>query len=105
MGSRVVWAIYETMMSMFLDDDTFSRAKMAYEKNYYKELFRSLHELKGTSGSASLTELNAAVVPLVELLRGGNDVPRQLLATMFERVEKSYFKAIEGISLAFALHD
>ena len=92
-------AFYKTLMGMFLDDDCFPRARAAYAQHDYATLFSCLHELKGVSGNAALTELYKAVVPLVELLRGGTS-DDAAVDTLFSQADAAYQRACEGISLA-----
>lgn len=91
--------LYETLLALFLQDDTLIRAKAALESRDYTQLFKYMHELKGACGSADMTELYQAVCPLVELLR--NNEPQAVeVDILFTRVEAAYNRAQEGISLA-----
>ena len=81
---------FQTLLSMFLEDDCFPRARAAYANKDYKELFNCMHELKGVSGNAALTDLYGAIVPLVEVLRGktGADTEAQI-GLLFENADKA----------------
>lgn len=91
---------YQKMLAMFLDDDSYYRAKAAYERKDHKELFRCVHELKGACGNAAMTELFDAVSELVELLRSGS-ADEALIAALFHKVELAYTRARTGVELAF----
>ena len=90
---------YERLLEMFLQDDSFQRATEAYARGDAAELFRCVHELKGVSGNAAMTELYAVVCPLVELLRGGGEISAEV-ERLFAEVEAKYLRAAEGVSLA-----
>lgn len=90
---------YEMLLTMFLQDDTFARAKAAYGEGDMKELFNCMHELKGAAGNASLTDMYKASVPLVEALRC--EQPRQdEIDGLFVRAQQVYDRTCEGISAA-----
>ncbi len=92
--------LFEKLLSMFLDDQSFPNAALAHEQHDYRRLFESLHELKGICGNAGIIRLYNAVSPLVELVRFSTDddieVDRQ-----FFGVEMIYKRACEGITAAF----
>ena len=89
-------AFYKKILSMFMDDRCFFQAQNACAVNNQRELFSRMHELKGVSGNAALTELHDACAPLVELLRHG-DVEEQRVRELFPAVEAAYQRASEGI--------
>lgn len=91
--------LYSTLLSMFLDDQSFPNAQAAYDARDFQKLFESLHELKGVCGNAGLTELYDAVVPFVELVRGGTDEEREV-ERQFTETKELYERACEGIKLA-----
>lgn len=91
--------LYANLLTMFLSDDSFNRALTAYEFNDFETLFRSLHELKGASGTAGMTELYEAVCPLVDQLRDYQGDGKELQLP-FERVDMAYRRARDGVSLA-----
>lgn len=92
-------AFYEMLLTMFLEDSSFARAKAAYEDMNRRKLFECLHELKGVSGNTAMTELYEAVCPLVELVRNGAADEAEI-TRLFTLVEDAYTRAREGISLA-----
>ena len=92
---------FQTLLSMFLEDDCFARARKAYAAGDYKELFSCVHELKGVSGNAALTGLYEAIVPLVEQLRKG-DVDALRVTSLFEAADAAYRRTCKGIELALA---
>lgn len=94
---------YKKLLTMFLKDECFPRARKAFAEKNYKELFSCVHELKGASGNAALNELYDNIVPLVDILRGGTDsVSEEKIAALFEAADKAYSRAYEGVSLAVA---
>ena len=90
---------FRMLLSMFLEDTCFPRARTAFAAKNQKELFSCMHELKGVSGNAALTGLYNTVGPLVELLRDGasdfEEVDR-----MFQSADAAYERTCEGIRLA-----
>ena len=90
---------YEKLLTMFLNDDTFSQAKKAFDEKNYEKLFHYTHELKGVCGNADMKDIYRAVCPLVELLRY-NEGSEEIITEMFEKVEEAYNKAKEGIFVA-----
>ena len=90
--------LYALLLPMFLEDDSFARAKAAYEARDYETMFRCAHELKGVSGNAALTELQGKVEPLVELLRVGTEEEKESrTGDLFAEVEKAYQRTREGV--------
>lgn len=98
MGNR---DFYLKILSMFMEDSCFQRAKAAYTEKDYRKLFNNMHELKGVSGNAALVALYNTTVPLVELLRIGNNVEAQVDA-LFAAIEASYDRTCEGIKFIIA---
>ena len=92
---------YKKILKMFLQDPCFAKAKDAYARGNQKELFSLIHELKGTSGNAALTDLYGAAVPLVELLRHDNADPAEV-DRLFAAVDAAYARASEGIAAMVA---
>ena len=92
-------AFYEWLLSVFLEDTAFDRACAAREAGDARELFTSLHELKGVAGNAAMTELYRAVCPVVELLRGGSTDPAEI-DRLFAPVQRAYARTCEGIQMA-----
>ena len=89
-------AFYKRILSMFLQDHCFSRAKKALISRNYKEMFSCMHELMGVSGNAALMGLYQTTVPLVELLRGGTDADAEV-QRLFAEMETAYNRTCEGI--------
>lgn len=90
---------YERFLAMFLNDDAFERAALAYEKRDLEALFQCLHELKGVCGNAAMTELYEAVCPIVEMLRHGCTDMAQI-SPAFEKVRAAHTRAREGVFIA-----
>ncbi len=91
-------AFYEEFISMFLVDDTFERAKAAFEKKDYDLLFKCMHELKGICGNAAMTKLQGDVSELVELLRAGGTEDE--ISDLFMRIEPEALRARKGVLLS-----
>lgn len=92
---------FQTLLSMFLQDDCFPRAEKAFANKDYKELFNCMHELKGVSGNAALADLYSAIVPLVETLRSGNGAEKEAqIGPLFAEAERAYRHTCDGISQA-----
>ena len=90
---------FKTLLSMFLRDDCFARAKSAYAAGNQREMFACLHELKGVSGNAALVALYDAVAPIVEKLRCATPDEKEL-RELFVTAEAVYNRTCEGIRLA-----
>lgn len=94
---------YKRILSMFLDDQCFPKAKAAYMEGDKRELFSRMHELKGISGNAALAELYYTTIPLVELLRLDNSNPAEAeVKELFVAAEAAYNRTCEGIRLYIA---
>ena len=92
---------YEKILSMFLNDTSFARAKAAYEARDYAAMFSCMHELKGVSGNAALVGLYNAAIPLVEILRNGNADDAEV-DKYFAAVEAGYNLTVEGVGVIIA---
>lgn len=90
---------YEKILTLFLKDESFANAKNAYECGDDAALFTYVHELKGVSGNAELTELYEAVYPLVEVLRK-EDFDRDAMEKLYDAMSVAYAKTREGVFLA-----
>lgn len=90
---------YKKLLSMFLQDECFPRARVAYAAKDYQELFSCMHELKGASGNAALTGLYENILPLVELLRSGSTNDEEI-SRLFAAAEKAYQRTYDGVTLA-----
>lgn len=91
--------LYERLLELFVEDDTFERVRAAYERGDREGLFKCAHELKGVSGNADIPPLYEAVGELVELLRCGKAEDIEI-STAFERIARLCDRAREGILLA-----
>ena len=49
--------LYENMLKMFLEDDSFSKAVAALAEGNYKKLFESVHSIKGVAGNIDIDPL------------------------------------------------
>jgi HPt (histidine-containing phosphotransfer) domain-containing protein len=88
--------LYETVLTAFLADSTMDRASVAFEKHDYTALFSCVHELKGVSGNADMTDVYAASCSLVSLLRGNTGTDEEV-AACFLTLKDAYARAISGI--------
>lgn len=91
-------AFYKKILSMFLEDDCFERARQAHEGRAYQELFSCMHMLKGVSGNIALTGLYEAIVPLVNLLRNGTDEHAEV-DRLFAEADAAYRRTCEGAAI------
>ena len=94
-------AFYRRMLHMFLEDDSFQRAKRAFEAGDTETLFGCMHELKGVAGNIAMSTLFGAASPMVELLRGGAP-DAKCVADAFAAVERAYLVTREGVEIALA---
>lgn len=90
---------FRMLLSMFLRDESFQRAKTACAAGDQKALFAAVHELKGASGTAALTALYDALTPFVELLRDGTADQREI-DRLFGELEGVYQRTCEGVTRA-----
>ena len=89
-------SFYQSILSAFLQDECFAKARKAYSNKAYHELFDCMHELKGVSGNIALTDLYQITVSLVELLR--NDIGEESeIGRLFQAADEAYKRACEGI--------
>lgn len=86
--------LYVKCPRQFLEDENHSKLMEALDVSDYEGAFRYAHTLKGVVGNLSLTDLYAAVVPLVESLR--HEEYSQLDAQR-QAVEATYETAIAAI--------
>lgn len=61
--------LYVKCLRQFLEDENYSKLTKALDTQDYEGAFRFAHTPKGVVGNLSLTNLYAAVTPLVESLR------------------------------------
>ncbi len=91
--------LYTTLLSMFSNDDCFSRSCQALERRDAKAMFDCMHELKGTTGNLALNSLYELICPMVERLRTG-EADMDEIASMFSAVEQAYALTMQGIAEA-----
>jgi HPt (histidine-containing phosphotransfer) domain-containing protein len=92
--------LYERMLHLFLEDQSYNKCKEAFAKKDYHELFEAAHEMKGVSGNLDLKNLYEASCELVELLRNG-EYDSKRIKVSFIKFEEAYQKTKEGLELAF----
>ncbi len=88
--------LYARLLSLFLQDTSFPSAVEALRRNDYSAAFDYLHDLKGSSGNAGLTELYNAVSPLVDALRNGKH-PKPETSAQLGVITTAYIKSCTGI--------
>ncbi|NLW70284.1 MAG: Hpt domain-containing protein [Eubacteriaceae bacterium] len=91
--------LYERLLELFMEDDTFPKAFEYFEKDETQELFELMHALKGACGNVAMNELYGALVPLVDLLRK-KEGEKDDIFVLLSKVEKLYNRAKEGITQA-----
>ena len=89
-------ALYETVLTAFMNDDVVRLARDAYMRGDRAALLSKVHEAKGASGNADLTDVYEAACALVTLLRGGAYTDAELEAG-YLRFEAAYLRAQKGI--------
>lgn len=89
---------YKMILSMFLKDTCYARAKEAYLGKDYTKLFDALHELRGVSGNAALIKLYNITAEFVENLRFKDGIDEEI-DCLFAKFEAVYKKTCEGINL------
>lgn len=89
--------LYGTVLNLFLADHTMDDAVSAREREDFRAMFETMHELKGIAGNEDMTELYRAICPLVELLR---EAPYDASAIdgAFGQVRELYRTAKQGIA-------
>lgn len=87
---------YVKILTVFINDKTFSRAKAALEKEDSKTLYESIHELRGVCGNLEMNELYRLLTPLAELLKGEHPDMKSAARLMSE-AEAGYNHVCKGI--------
>lgn len=91
--------LYQVVLRSFLDDGCLERARTAFDAHDADGLFSCAHEIKGSAGNASMTDLYRAACGLVETLRAGRFVDGEVTPA-FANFEDAYERARSGISEA-----
>jgi HPt (histidine-containing phosphotransfer) domain-containing protein len=87
--------MYENFLQMFIKDDSFQKLEQAMQAEDYKEAFAQAHTLKGVAGNLSMQRLYETLVPFVDQLRNGVDIPGAVKE--FPNVKKLYDETISAI--------
>lgn len=87
--------LYEKYLFGFQDDPMFHELEQAMEAQDYEKAFRRAHAFKGLVGNLSMVGLYRMVVPFVEALREGFDIPHAV--AMFPEVKSEYEKVLSLI--------
>ncbi len=80
--------LYETFLKKFPKDETFRQLKDAMQQEDYKEAFNAAHTINGVAGNLSLSCFYHKVVPFVDLLRNGSNIPKA--KETFPEIEHEY---------------
>lgn len=88
--------LYGTVLTAFLADTTMERASSAFNRHDRAALFSCVHELKGSSGNADMTDVYQASCKLVTLLRGGGGTEDEI-TDGFMWLQEAYARAMAGI--------
>lgn len=88
--------LYEKYLKKFVDDASFPQLQDAMEQENYPEAFRQAHTLKGVTGNLSLTPLFEALSPLVEALRGAQNI--SLAHALFPQVAALHKSTVAAIA-------
>lgn len=88
-------SLYEKYLFNFEKDEVFLALEEAMEKQDYETAFKKAHALKGLVGNLSFKELFRMIVPFVEALRDGFDIPHAV--AMFPELDAEYHKLLEAI--------
>jgi len=93
--------LYESMLTMFLDDDHMAAAGQALAQGDYHELFEHMHALKGVCGNLDMKDCYQAASVLTELVRPGKPQgsPEQIAAA-FAAMKTAYDAVMAGIRAA-----
>lgn len=67
--------MYEKFLQMFVNDDSFEQLDKAMNAKDYEAAFSAAHTLKGVVGNLSMQRLYEELVPFVDMLRNGADIP------------------------------
>lgn len=92
--------LLEKFVLKFKDDETFDNLIDAFNKADYKEAFRFIHTLKGTSVNLGFDDLYQASCNLTECLREKenlDDEERENASKLLQIVKDNYQKIIELI--------
>ncbi len=93
-------ALYEEMLTAFLSDDSFSKAREAFRRGDYKALFEQAHALKGASGNLDMRELYCASGELTEFLRRSPNPEAAQASALFDGMQSAYNRTTHAIRAA-----
>ena len=90
--------LYEKLLLMFFDDDSFDALKTSFAKGDIDGAFNAAHTIKGTAGDLGLDNITEIIFPMVEVLRAGKS---DGVGEMIDRVQERYDE-LKGIVCASA---
>lgn len=93
-------ALYEEMLSVFLDDDTLDAAEAAFARGDYKAVFDAAHAMKGAAGNLDMTALYAGARRLTEYLRGNAAPVAAEVGAMLDGMRTEQQRVAAGIKAA-----
>jgi len=79
--------LYEKLLLMFFDDKSLEMLREKVAEGNIQGAFDAAHTIKGTAGNLGLDNINSVVMPMVEILRAGND---EGVAAMVEQTQAKY---------------
>ncbi len=88
--------LYMKCLKKFLDDSSFEKLKIAFEKGNCKEAFEGAHTMKGFVSNLGINEIYHLLIPMVEKLR----VQDMNLEQEMKQLEALYidtYKTIESL--------
>lgn len=93
--------LYGEVLKSFLNMDVLERSERAFNEENFEELFSCIHEVKGASGNADMTELYKISCELVELLRSGVS-DEKAVERAYLSFRNTYIKEQEAIKKAIS---
>ncbi|WP_313527914.1 Hpt domain-containing protein [Anaerotignum sp.] len=92
--------LFESILESFLEDETFTRGKMALEKKDYKELYECIHTLKGVAGNTDMTQVYQNASRLCDYMRKNEIINQEEVSSLFLALEGAYHSVLAGIVAA-----
>lgn len=81
----------------FKDNDEFEKMLDAVEREDYKEIFTTTHNLKGMSANLSLKKLSGITSEICELVRNGE--PAEDIGPLVEIAKNEYINVTSAVEL------
>jgi HPt (histidine-containing phosphotransfer) domain-containing protein len=87
--------MYESFLKMFAKDESFAGLEKAMADKDYDQAFLQAHTLKGVAGNLSMKRLYDYMVPFVDMLRNGADIP--MAVKSFPELKKIYEETVAAL--------